>query len=257
MSETVLLEHLPYETDDGISSRARLGLISLASDYTVEYEFQQVLRHLPGVALYVARIPNSPNVTPETLAAMEAHLTATAETLLPGDRVDAIAYGCTSASMIIGPEAVARHVNAAKPDAVVTNPISSALRAFEKLDMQRVGVLTPYTADVNAGIQRFIEAAGLTVPVFASFNESSDTVVASITSASLRRTVHTLADAGEMDGIFVSCTSIRLLDQIETLEQELGMPVTSSNHALIWNSLRGAGIPDTLPGLGRLFHKVE
>ena len=45
MSQTVLLQHLPFDTDAGISSRARLGLISLASDYTVEHEFQQVLRH--------------------------------------------------------------------------------------------------------------------------------------------------------------------------------------------------------------------
>lgn len=257
MTETVLLEHLPFETDAGISSRARLGLIALSSDYTVEYEFQQVLRHFPGVALYVSRIPNSPNVTPETLAAMEAHLTATAGTLLPGDTLDTIAYGCTSASMLIGPEAVARRVTAAKPDTAVTNPISSALCAFEALGLKRVGVLTPYTADVNEGIRRFIEGAGFSVPAFASFNEPSDTVVAAITPASLRRAIHTLADSAPMDGIFVSCTSIRLLDQIETLEQELGVPVTSSNHALIWRTLRTAGIADRLESLGALFRKVE
>ncbi|MEM7211338.1 MAG: hypothetical protein AAF479_05480 [Pseudomonadota bacterium] len=138
---------------------------------------------------------------------------------------------------------------------MVTNPISSALHAFETLGMKRVGVLTPYTADVNAGIQCFIEAAGFTVPVFASFNEPSDTVVASITPASLRGAVHTLAESGPMDGVFVSCTSIRLLDQIETLEGELDMPVTSSNHALIWRSLRSARIDDTLDGLGLLFRE--
>ena len=255
MTETIRLEHLPFETDAGVSACARLGLVSLASDYTVEHEFQQVLQHLPGVALYVTRVMNDPIVTPESLAAMAGRLTDAAGTLLPGDRVDSIAYGCTSASMIIGPQKVADLVNSAKPGTPVTNPISSALLAFEALAIRKVGILTPYTADVNAGIQRFIEAAGVAVPVFASFNEPSDTVVAAITPASLRTAVLTLADAAEMDGIFVSCTSIRLLDQIETLEANLGMPVTSSNQALIWQTLRQAGVGDPVPGLGQLFGK--
>ncbi|MEM9062882.1 MAG: Asp/Glu racemase [Pseudomonadota bacterium] len=257
MTDTIVLEHLPFETDAGISSRARLGLIALASDYTVEHEFQLILRHLPGVALHVARIPNSPHITPESLAAMEAHLTGTAETLLPGDTLDTIAYGCTSASMVIGPERVAELVQAAKPGTPVVNPISSALLTFDALGIQRVGVLTPYTADVNAGIQRFIEAAGYTVPAFASFNEPSDTVVAAITPDSLRSAVHKLADCTPVDGIFVSCTSIRLLEQIESLEDELAMPVTSSNHALIWQTLRQAGVHDPLADFGRLFRSAE
>lgn len=254
MTETIRLEHLPFETDAGVSPRARLGLVSLASDYTVEHEFQQVLRHLPGVALYVTRVMNDPVITPETLAAMAGRLTAAAETLLPGDTVDAIAYGCTSASMVIGPQRVAALVNAAKPDTAVTNPISSALLAFEALGIRRVGVLTPYTADVNAGIQQFIDAAGVAVPAFASFNEPSDTVVAAITPASLRTAILTLADTTELDGIFVSCTSIRLLEQIETLEADLGMPVTSSNQALIWRTLRSGGIKDAVEGFGSLFN---
>ena len=207
------------------------------------------------MALYVTRVMNDPIVTPESLAAMAGRLTDAAGTLLPGDRVDAIAYGCTSASMVIGPQKVTDLVNSAKPDTPVTNPISSALLAFEALGIRKVGVLTPYTADVNAGIQRFIEAAGVTVPAFASFNEPSDTVVAAITPASLRTAILTLADTTEMDGIFVSCTSIRLLDQIETLEADLGMPVTSSNQALIWQTLRQAGVGDSLPGLGQLLGK--
>ena len=250
---TVHLEHLPFETDKGVSARARLGLVCLASDYTIEHEFNAVLHNLPGVALYVSRIFNDPTVTPETLAAMEARLTDTAATLLPGDRVDAIAYGCTSASMVIGPDRVASRINAAKPDTPVTNPISSALKAFRAFGASRIGVLTPYTRDVNAGIQTFIEAAGFTVPVFASFNEPSDTVVGAISPASIRAAVHRVAEAAEMDAVFVSCTSVRLFDQLDALEAEIGLPLTSSNHALLWNTLRTAGITDRIEGMGRLF----
>lgn len=249
---TVLLEHLPFETDAGVSSRARLGLIALASDYTVEHEYRLVLRDLPGVALYTARIANDPQVTPGTLAAMEARLTPVAETLLPGDRLDVVAYGCTSASMIIGPERVASHIRVAKPGVATTTPITAALAALARFGAKRVGVLTPYTADVNRGIRAFLEKSALEVPVFGSFNEPLDPVVSAISPVSLRAAVQRIADEAPVDAIFVSCTSVRLLEQVEELEVALGVPVTSSNQALIWQSLRLAGISDTIPGMGRL-----
>ncbi len=37
------------------------------------------------------------------------------------------------------------------------------------------------------------------------------------------------------------------------LEAELGKPVTSSNHAMAWHSLRLAGIDEPQPQFGRLF----
>ena len=250
---TVLLEHLPFETDAGVGARARLGLIALASDYTVEHEYRMVLARLPGVALYTARIANDPKITPASLADMEARLAPVAATLLPGDRIDAVAYGCTSASMVIGPERVADLIRQAKPAAAVVTPITAAVAAFAHFGARRVGVLTPYTRDVNAGIQAFIQTAGFDVPVFGSFNEPLDPVVAAITPASIRAAVLKVAETCPVDALFVSCTSVRLIGQIAALEAELDLPVTSSNHALIWQSLRGADISDPIEGLGRLF----
>ena len=73
----------------------------LASDYTIEHEFRAMIA-MEGVDLFMARIANDPRVTPETLAAMEPLLTDTASRILPGDRLDVLAYGCTSASVVLG-----------------------------------------------------------------------------------------------------------------------------------------------------------
>ena len=100
---------LPFETDAGIGQRARLGLIVLESDQTIEPEIADLLG-LEGVALYHSRIPSDPEVTPETLARMEANLPATAR-LLPGTAgLDVVGYGCTSGTTIIGEEKVAQAV---------------------------------------------------------------------------------------------------------------------------------------------------
>lgn len=249
-----MIEHLPFSQVDTFGTRARIGMIVLASDYTIEGEFREVLGNLaPSVSCYQARIANDPIVTPESLAAMGPRLTETAATLLPGSPLDIIAYGCTSASTVLGEEAVTAHINTAKPGAKVTTPITAAFRAFRALGMQRVAVLTPYTRAVNEVVLNYLTGGGVDVPVFGSFNEPDDAIVARIDTRSICSAIQELIRGRDVDGVFVSCTSVRLIHTIATLEAEIGLPVTSSNHALAWDCLRQAGVSDKLDGLGRLY----
>lgn len=246
------IENLPFSTKASIGSRARIGLVVLASDYTVENEFRQAI-DLPGVDVFHARISNAPNVTPETLAAMGPSITETAERLLPGDTLDVLAYGCTSASMVLGPDHVNNSLLAAKPEAKVTNPASAAFAALEALGARRIAVLTPYRRDVNEYVSKGLQAGGLEIEVFGSFNEEMDPIVAKIDDQSLISGVKTIIEGKQVDAVFVSCTSIRLMHVVERLEFETGLPVTSSNHAMAWHCLRLAGIDSPIDGFGRLY----
>lgn len=250
-----LIEHLPFEVDAGLAARAAIGLIVLGTDHTIEHEFSRVIPRLPGVALYAARIANSSTITPETLRAMASSLTATTDLILPGVRLDVIGYGCTSASMVLGEERVFELVKKARPNAKVTTPITAAFAAFDAFKAKRIGVLTPYRRDVNEIVQSYIENKGYEVPVFGSFNEEDDNRAAKISGESLKRGVAAITARAKVDMVFVSCTSIRLLDAAAGIERDLGIPVTSSNHALAWHCLRLAGIEDKLPELGRLYSK--
>ena len=42
---------------------------------------------------------------------------------------------------------------------------------------------------------------------------------------------------------------------MEELEQAVGQPVITSNQAMIWDTLRLAGIDDKIEGYGRLFRE--
>jgi maleate isomerase len=99
----------------------------------------------------------------------------------------------------------------------------------------------------------FIEARGIEVPVMGSFNHENDIEVARITEDSIREAVRRLVTAGPIDAVFVSCTSLRVAAIAESLEREVGVPVTSSNHALAWHCLRLAGYREPVPGFGSLF----
>ena len=71
--------------------------------------------------------------------------------------------------------------------------------------------------------------------------------------ASLEAALERVAEAAEIDMLFCSCTSIRLLEAVARLEQRFGVPVASSNSAIIWHSLRLVGIREQLDGFGRLY----
>ena len=247
-----MIEHLPFSTDAGIGARARIGLVVLASDYTMEHEFRKIVT-MPGVDFYEARIFNSPQITPETLAAMGPLLTQTTDLILPGAELAVVGFGCTSASMVLGPDVVAEKIHAARPNAKATNPITAAMAAFDAFGARRIAVLTPYRRDVNEIVRDYITGQGYEVPVFGSFNEQDDGVVAAIDAASIRNAVRTIVKGRDVDAVFVSCTSVRLLDAVAEIEAETGLPVTSSNHAMAWHCLRLAGVDAKLPGLGRLF----
>ena len=250
-----LIEHLPFTTDAGIASRARIGLIVLATDFTIEHEFRAVLAQLPGVALYQSRIMNSQQITPETLGAMKAGIEGAAAVILPGNTLDVVAFGCTSASMVLGEQTVFGRIHAARPDVKATTPVTAAFAAFEAFGAKRIGVLTPYRADVNAIVRGYIEKKGYEVPVFGSFSEPDDGIVAAMDDASIEAGIDAIVRRAAVDMVFVSCTSVRLLEAAARIEARLGVPVTSSNHAMAWHCLRLAGVKDRLPQFGKLYER--
>ena len=248
-----LVEHLPYDLDGGIARRASIGLIVLATDYTIEHEWRQLFAGIDGVALYQSRIYNEDHITPETLRAMEPRIVDCARVITPNTPVDVMAFGCTSASMAIGEEKVFARIREARPGVRCTTPITAAFAAFDAFGARRVGVLTPYAADVNRIVAEYIGARGYQVPVFGSFNSDRDTVVARITPQSIERAVREIVSHADVDAIFVSCTSVRLMRACAELEKNLGIPLTSSNHAMGWHALRLAGIDDQLGHFGSLY----
>jgi maleate isomerase len=243
--------HMRFALDGGVAHRARIGLIVLATDHTIEHEFRQIYR-LDGVALYESRIMNSAQVNAATLAEMERGLATATGLILPGTKLDVVGYGCTSATVVIGEEKVFERIREARPGVACTTPITAGIAGFKKLGVQRIALLTPYVDEVNQMFRRFVEARGIAVPVMGSFNHENDNEVARIDARSVEDAVLELGRHPSVDAVFVSCTSLRAAERIDALEAKLGKPVTSSNHALAWHSLRLAGYAAPLPGFGRL-----
>jgi maleate isomerase len=241
-----------FNLDDGIPSRAAIGLIVLATDHTIEYEWRTVMA-LPGVGLYENRILNSPDIRPETLRKMDELIAPGVQLIRPGERIDVVAFGCTSASMVLGEEQVFERIRSVRPNALYTSPITAARVGLETLNIRRIALLTPYVKEINEAMSQYLEQRGISVVRVGSYEHADDNEVARIDAKSIRHAILELGRHDDVEAVFVSCTSLRLVDQVASIEAELGKPVTSSNHAMAWHALRLGNVHDKLPQFGKLF----
>ena len=160
-SAPVDLGVLPSELDGGLASRAAIGLVVLATDQTMEHEFRALVNQ-PGVAFYELRVFNDNDITPETLRAIGPRIAPSADLILPGIPLDVVAFGCTSATMTLGEEAVFAEIHKVRPGVACTTPVTAALAAFRALGATGIGLLTPYAPEINARLVAYFSGRGST-----------------------------------------------------------------------------------------------
>jgi maleate isomerase len=231
-------------------SRVRIGLVQLASDFTLENEWRQLLGE--RVELYSSRTPCSPTVTPEGLRGLAQGLSQSSALLVPGLPLDVLAFGCTSGSMLIGEQEVTRLLNQAHPGVPVSNPWSAVKAALRGLNARRIAVLTPYIDEVNYPLCQGLQQAGHEVVAFGSFNVLEDAEIPRIPAAAIEAAALELLAGQRVDALFLACTNLRTLGLLDALEKRLGLPVISSNQALFWHVLQLAGCVHRPQGFGSL-----
>ena len=237
------------ELDTG-PARHRIGLIALDSDVATERDFHLMLP--PDVMFYTSRIQCTNPVTVENLRRQGPLLRGAVKLLIPAQRLDVIAYGCTSGTVAIGYEGVASEIRAGgRPGIPVVTPITAALAGFEHLGIRTISLLTPYLDSVNQAMRAFIESHGVKVVNIGGFCMDDDREMACIPSDAILDAALEVHDE-RADALFISCTAIRAAEIIERAEAALSRPVLSANQALIWQSLREAGYCAPVQGLGRL-----
>lgn len=236
---------------DRFEPECEIGLIALATDHAIEDE---VRRFLPGdgrAPLYTTRVPLPDSFDLESLRAMQKYLAEAATRLMPGSRLDAIAYGCTSATAAIGEENVFAEIRKTRPGVACTTPMTAADAALRRLGAKRIVLVTPYEEPVHDAVVRAIEARGFTVLDRSFFGIGSDLGITQVPMSRIAETVRARRREGA-DAVFIACTALRVAGMIGALERELGLPIIASNHAVAWHALDLCGRKHR-EGEGRLF----
>jgi len=229
-----------------------MGLIVLQTDELMEFELGKLFLDL-GLRTYHTRIPSLPEVRPETLIKMADSMTEIAS-LLPSEAgIAAIAYGCTSGATILGEQRVCDLIHAAHPGVAVSNPLSALKAACRALGIQKLGLVSPYVAEVSDALISTIEQSGVQITSYGSFEQAEDQTVARISPHSTLKALLEIG-SGDCDAVFASCTTLRAMEIANEAESILNKPVLCSNQVMGWHMLRLSGINDKPQGLGRLFN---
>ena len=232
--------------------RAAIGLLALSTDATIETEWRRLL-DMDGVAFYVTRVPFENRVRTQTLASMERHLGAISGDLLPGHKLDVLAYACTSASLVIGEDKVTAALQTCRPGTPVTTPLTAVKAALGAFGVDTLALLTPYVDEINIPLRDHFQGHGLTVSAMGSFMNDSDHEVVRITPHAIAQAAGRLVAEQRAGALVIACTALRAASLVPELEAKLGLPVTTSNHAMAWHAMRLANIADRHPEHGSLF----
>jgi len=229
---------------------SKVGLLALTTDLTIERDFNSIFNKLP-IDVFVNRIHNENPLTKENLLKMEDQIEAITEKILPGEKINTVAYGCTSGTIAIGEDIVKEKIQLAKPDCYVTTPITSAIKAFKLMKVKKISVFTPYPESVNKTIYEYFYKKNIDVLSFGTFNLNLDTDFANIDPNYLSETLIKLDITGA-DALFISCTALPALEILEEVEKKINIPVFSSNQTLIWDTIRSTGYKIPIEGYGKL-----
>jgi maleate isomerase len=234
------------------NGRAKIGLVLVPNEQTIEADF---VRHLPeGVGVHCQRANIPSEITDESLALLKGEIANAASTILPYDGLDIVAMASTSGTIAVGESAaeteLARGAKGAK-----TSTIAGAIkRALRTMNIKRLAVITPYTDDVNAKLKAYFEAAGFEIVSFHGMQLQYDAEMIRVSPEYLIE-LSKAHDTPDADALLLSCSALRSIEVIETLEEQLQKPVFCSNQALMWDCLRKLGLDDKVPGLGRLLRE--
>ena len=229
----------------------KIGLIALASDYMIEKDFIKIIKD-KKIDFFVNRIECFNPLTTENLIKMAEKVTEVTNNILPGEKIDCIAYGCTSGTIAAGYDSIEKKIKKSKPEAIVTTPSTSSIKALKKLKVNKIAVFTPYSRKLNDEVLEFFKKENFEISANSYFGIESDIDIGKVDPNYLYEILSKM-DLNGAEVLFVSCTALPVLSLIEKIKKKLNIIVLSSNQTLIWDTLNSIKNKEATKGFGKIF----
>ena len=247
MSNAVLMER-PVVSNSK-SKFKNIGLLTLSTDPIVERDFRT---HFPldKFNIYVNRVEFNPPVTNENLMAMGPRITKAASLVAPDEPLDVIAYCCTSCATNLGDNVVCENINLGRPGVPAINPALAGQKALKSIGAKKIGLVTPYIEEVSDSVASYFESFDIAVDKNVCMRCESDYEISRVSDQTM---IDAAIEVGKnVDAIVMSCAAFPATRVIKQVEEATGIPVVTSNQAMIWMSYRLMGLKDKID-LGKLF----
>jgi len=231
--------------------RGRIGLLVPANNSVIEPEFSSVLP--PDLALYATRLLVKGDLVPAVIHAMEAQVGKAVETIA-ATGVNVIAYCDMVTTFIMEPgwnEAATAKIGNDTGIAAIS-AWTSLRDAMSALGVRRFALGTPYPTAIHATALPFFETRNYVVVHDATLDILATSEVPTVDRDRLMPFIDTLKLEGA-EAIILLATDLPTFGLIDEIERKTGLPVITSNQALLWSAMRALGLKDRIPSLGKLF----
>lgn len=243
-----------------MQKRTLIGMLTPSSNTVLEpYTSAMLIDLLPAVSAHFQRFTvKEIGLSDQALKQFDTRPLVEAARLLNDAQMDVIAWNGTSAGWLgfqtdrdLCAE-ITRETGVA-----ATTSVLALNEVLEQTGVKRLGLVTPYTADVQ---QHIIDNyRNLDIEVISerhlndrgnfSFSEYGADVIANMVRA---------VAAEKPDAITIFCTNFRGAPLVAELEAELGIPIYDTVNVTVWKTLKIAGIdPSRIRGWGSLFEKPK
>lgn len=175
--------------------------------------------------------------------------------LIAGVRPDVVLYGCTSATLSLGPsfdKALAAKIKS-KSGATCITAAGALVNALHTLGVVDIAFASPYVAALNDDAIKFLNSQGFNTvsrvdyPVDLGNYGQGELRPEQILEFALA------ADSQQAQAIVLSCTDLRAAEIIQLLERKTGKPVITSNQAMLFAAMQTLKGTKAVEGYGRLF----
>lgn len=229
----------------------RIGLLVPSSNTTMEPDFYRMAPE--GVCIHSARM-SLLEFTSQALLKMADEAQREAG-LLASASVDVIVYGCSTCSLIGGVDWEAILVDQIRfntgTSVIIAN--RAVVEALMSLGDGGIGVVTPYSEEINWLERRYLESHGLRVTAIRGLGLSDVLEVGRTKEEAILQLVEQAAERADI--LYISCTNLPVIHIIEKIESEWGIPVVTSNQASLWAALEPSKVRG-IEGYGTLLRDI-
>ncbi len=238
-----------------MNTRIRLGMLTPSSNTVLEPVSATIVADLPEVSVHFGRFKVTEiALSEQALKQFDDTEILRAAELLAHAKVDVIAWNGTSASWLglDRDERLCERIVATSGIPACTSVLAFR-EIFQRTGAKRIGLVTPYTDDVQAKIIETWNAAGLLCHAERHSGLRDNFSFAEVEEQAISEMIRAVAREG-CDAVAIVCTNMRGASLVPVLEVELGIPIYDSIAVTVWKSLLLAGAdPARVTGWGRLF----
>jgi len=233
----------------------RLGMLTPSSNTALEPVTYAMLAGVEGVSVHFSRFKVTEIALSEAATRQfDASEILRAAELLAHAKVDVIAWNGTSASWLgfDRDERLCERITEATGIRARTTVLAYR-DLFRQFATARIGLVTPYTADVQDRIMANWRSQGLNCVAERHLSLTENFSFAEVPEAEVARLCEEVAREGS-DAVVVLCTNMRGAGVAERLEQKLGVGVFDSIAVTLWACMVATGVdPSIIRGRGSLF----